>query len=68
MKRTEIKNMLTEMDFLLTGEMEALADLIYDAMERKPGAIEKAAAVLDWLYMADRIEFKHKLDLQDLIY
>ena len=68
MTRTEIKDMLTEMDALLTGEMEALADMIYDAMEEKPGAKEKAAAVLDWLYTADRIEFKHKLDLQDLIY
>jgi hypothetical protein len=68
MTRTEIKNTLTEMDFLESKETEALADFILNAMERKPGAQEKAAAVLDWLYAADRIELKHLLDLRDLIF
>ena len=68
MTRKEIKNTLTEMDFMDSKETEALADYIWYAMENKPGAKVKAAAVLDWLYAADRIEFKHLLDLRDLIF
>lgn len=68
MTRTEIKETLTEMDFMDSKETEALTDLIWNAMERKQGAQEKAAAVLEWLYTADRIEFKHLLDLKDLIF
>ena len=68
MTRKQIKDMLTEMDFLLTGEMEALAELIFHAMKNEPGAREKAATVLNWLYAADRIELKDKMDLMDLFY
>lgn len=68
MTRGQIKEMLAEKDFLLTGEMEALADMIFYAIEDKPGAREKAAAVIEWLYAADRIFLNDRNDLLDLIY
>lgn len=68
MTRGQIKEMLAEKDFLLTGEMEALADMIFYAIEEKPGAREKAAAVIEWLYIADRIYLNDRNDLLDLIF
>ena len=60
--------MLAEKDFLLTGEMEALADIIFYAIEEKTGAREKAAVVIEWLYAADRIYLNDRNDLMDLFY
>ena len=68
MTKGQIKEMLAEKDFLLTGEMEALADIIFYAIEDKPGAREKAAAVIEWLYAADRIFLNDRNDLLDLFW
>ena len=72
MTRDQIKEEIKEMDCLERFEIEALADLIYQANERKvdytgTDAYKKAAAVIDWLYEADRITLINKLDMRELL-
>ena len=68
MTKEQIKEILKEKDFLMTGETEVLAEMIFDARENKPGARERAAAVLGWLYLTDRIYLNDRNDLMDLFF
>ena len=61
MTKETIKKALREMDCLEGKEIEALAELIHKDKR------EEAHAVIDWLFMADRITLENKLDMKDLI-
>ena len=72
MTREQIREAIREMDCLDRKEADALAELIYEANERRTeytgtDAYKKAAAVIDWMFAADKITFSNKMDLRDLI-
>ena len=67
MTQEQIREAITEMDCLDRKEANALAGLIFEAMET--GAKEKiqaAAAVIKFLASADRITLTNRLDMLDL--
>jgi len=67
MTQEQIRNAIIEMDCLDRKEANALAGLIFEAMET--GAKEKiqaAAAVIEFLASADRITLANRMDMLDL--
>jgi len=67
MTQEQIRNAIIEMDCLDRMEANALAGMIFEAMET--GAKEKiqaAAAVIEFLASADRITLANRMDMLDL--
>lgn len=67
MTQEQIRKAITEMDCLDGKETNALAGMIFEAMET--GAKEKiqaAAAVIEFLSSADRITLANRMDMFDL--
>ena len=69
MTKETIRKAIKEMDCLDRKETEAMADLIFEANEkRNEEAINKVADILDWLHKTDRITLSNYLDMRDLIF
>ena len=69
MTKETIRKTIKEMDCLDRKEEEEMADLIFEANEKRTEeAISKAAAILDWLHKTDRITLSNYLDMRDLFF
>ena len=67
MTQGQIRNAIIEMDGLDRKEANALAVLIFEAMEtRDKEKIQAAAAVIEFLASADRITLANRMDMLDL--
>ena len=69
MTKETIREAIKEMDCLERKETEILADMIFEANEKRTEeAINKAAEILDWLHKTDRITLSNYLNMRDLIF
>lgn len=67
MTQEQIRNAINEMDCLDRKEANALAGLIFEAMETgSKEKIQAAAAVIKFLDSADRITLANRMDMLDL--